>query len=127
MSNHPHLLVFINSFTKKFPVFRPNDRVDFHQPYTRLVWIMTNISIYPGLDLRQRCFGPFPIQFYSWAHYVKGKIRLDIHEYRSEESAQKLANSTGGRRILQNFRLVKSQRVSQISSAKIYFKFLEAP
>ena len=35
MTNHPHLLVFINSFTKNF-MFLDLTRVDFNQPYTRL-------------------------------------------------------------------------------------------
>ena len=37
--NHPHLLVFINSFTKNF-MFLGLTRVDFHQPYTRLMPIL---------------------------------------------------------------------------------------
>ena len=35
MTNHPHLLVFINSFTKKSMILGLKC-VDFHHPYTRL-------------------------------------------------------------------------------------------
>ena len=35
MTNHPHLLDFINSFTKKFTILGLTS-VDFHHPYTDL-------------------------------------------------------------------------------------------